>query len=625
MKLYNFRDLSFALLPLDADGVKLLKDPQGHTVGRIMDPTLERAVQRDGSGNAQGHQHAIVLPGRIFRSSEVTRGATTGVEVKEIVKFLRDDVGVKTIVDMRDRLKVDHDPYDYIVQSVFSDIKVKDHKPSHNTFIPMFVEDVKEVTKTRKRMISRSKHDAKKRRKILKMLKQGKGDPLGAPESVFSALIPLPRHLDTSDVDLINKAEHQRQGEEEKSKEADDASEGESDDDDGDDKQDHKKLLDVIKFSKDGDIKSLNQMPERKRINVALINSYLKFKGLYWDSAPMPTKLDVLVAAVIPGRSCTEQFAKETMNPLGMEGLNKLMLTYSKREILAVLRICADPHNYPLMLHCESGKDRTGLISALILKICGVANELIVEDYAQSERFLKPVMRSIRKENKEKGLQGFDGTPRHVMQETLRWLDEGGSSKAGPDEKHEFEFDSGFRDFDGYLDLLGFSVYERAQLKACMTCPDIHQAAQMHRALVSAREKAKWKLALSHVRDNEDQADNWRQMSYLLKLEGHVRDKWKIRFCALSDKTLSWSRSPGKRERGSVDVSEIAWVKGPVDMRAYEDGSEHGLEVVLADPPKNTVLRFCADLKPLVDDWLQAFATFALLEAPRLPHHHQSP
>lgn len=84
-------------------------------------------------------------------------------------------------------------------------------------------------------------------------------------------------------------------------------------------------------------------------------------------------------------RTPTQIFSEEAMNPLGLYGLNKLMLIYSGQEIASVLRICADSRNYQIMYHCSSGKDRTGLMTALILKVCGVSEEEIVEDYNRSE------------------------------------------------------------------------------------------------------------------------------------------------------------------------------------------------------------------------------------------------
>lgn len=49
------------------------------------------------------------------------------------------------------------------------------------------------------------------------------------------------------------------------------------------------------------------------------------------------------------------------------------------------LRLIADPAAAPLVFHCIAGKDRTGLVSALILALLGVPDDVIAEDYTLSE------------------------------------------------------------------------------------------------------------------------------------------------------------------------------------------------------------------------------------------------
>jgi protein-tyrosine phosphatase len=52
------------------------------------------------------------------------------------------------------------------------------------------------------------------------------------------------------------------------------------------------------------------------------------------------------------------------------------------RSALAdALTLLAEPANYPLVFHCAAGKDRTGVLAALVLDIVGVAPEVIVDDY----------------------------------------------------------------------------------------------------------------------------------------------------------------------------------------------------------------------------------------------------
>jgi protein-tyrosine phosphatase len=49
----------------------------------------------------------------------------------------------------------------------------------------------------------------------------------------------------------------------------------------------------------------------------------------------------------------------------------------------AVSLIAADERR-PLLIHCTGGKDRTGILAALLLSLLGVDEDLIVEDYAQT-------------------------------------------------------------------------------------------------------------------------------------------------------------------------------------------------------------------------------------------------
>jgi protein-tyrosine phosphatase len=51
-------------------------------------------------------------------------------------------------------------------------------------------------------------------------------------------------------------------------------------------------------------------------------------------------------------------------------------------EIGQALRIIAADGSAPLVIHCASGKDRTGLLAALILSLLGVADDDIAADYA---------------------------------------------------------------------------------------------------------------------------------------------------------------------------------------------------------------------------------------------------
>ncbi|KAJ5937838.1 hypothetical protein N7454_004180 [Penicillium verhagenii] len=59
--------------------------------------------------------------------------------------------------------------------------------------------------------------------------------------------------------------------------------------------------------------------------------------------------------------------------------------TDSFRTIM--LQILNNPDT-PLLFHCTAGKDRTGVFAALLLKLCGVADEVIAADYGLTKEGL---------------------------------------------------------------------------------------------------------------------------------------------------------------------------------------------------------------------------------------------
>lgn len=52
------------------------------------------------------------------------------------------------------------------------------------------------------------------------------------------------------------------------------------------------------------------------------------------------------------------------------------------REVLTVL---AEPGRLPAVFHCAAGKDRTGIVAAVLLTLLGVPAEVVAQDYALSE------------------------------------------------------------------------------------------------------------------------------------------------------------------------------------------------------------------------------------------------
>lgn len=52
-----------------------------------------------------------------------------------------------------------------------------------------------------------------------------------------------------------------------------------------------------------------------------------------------------------------------------------------------VFKELANPEHLPLYIHCTAGKDRTGLAIALLLRVLGVSEEIVLADYTLSNHF----------------------------------------------------------------------------------------------------------------------------------------------------------------------------------------------------------------------------------------------
>jgi protein-tyrosine phosphatase len=67
------------------------------------------------------------------------------------------------------------------------------------------------------------------------------------------------------------------------------------------------------------------------------------------------------------------------------------------KQMTAVLKMIADPKNYPLVFHCAIGKDRTGILSAILLSILEIDDEMIIEDYTLSGPAVQKLRENMKK------------------------------------------------------------------------------------------------------------------------------------------------------------------------------------------------------------------------------------
>eukprot|EP00048_Salpingoeca_helianthica_P017398 m.237013 g.237013 ORF g.237013 m.237013 type:complete len:473 (+) comp20898_c0_seq1:47-1465(+) len=103
--------------------------------------------------------------------------------------------------------------------------------------------------------------------------------------------------------------------------------------------------------------------------------------------------------------------------------LNKHVLEKFGDRVCKTLKLIANPSRHPVLIHCAHGKDRTGLIAALVLSVAGATDEEIVADYVLSQT----------SGGSDLAMADFEGLPAHVarhwadvpeatMRETLSFL-----------------------------------------------------------------------------------------------------------------------------------------------------------------------------------------------------------
>jgi protein-tyrosine phosphatase len=57
------------------------------------------------------------------------------------------------------------------------------------------------------------------------------------------------------------------------------------------------------------------------------------------------------------------------------------------KGIADVLGLLAEPDSLPAVFHCFAGKDRTGVVAAVVLGLLGVSQEDIVQDYVLTNNY----------------------------------------------------------------------------------------------------------------------------------------------------------------------------------------------------------------------------------------------
>jgi protein-tyrosine phosphatase len=105
--------------------------------------------------------------------------------------------------------------------------------------------------------------------------------------------------------------------------------------------------------------------------------------------SPLPSALPQLRYERISLLTHTEDEWRLRSRDAAKELWKCAVLEHVRSELRHVLSFIASAAPEPLLFHCVAGKDRTGLIAALLLALADATPEAIAQDYAMSEQNLR--------------------------------------------------------------------------------------------------------------------------------------------------------------------------------------------------------------------------------------------
>jgi len=98
---------------------------------------------------------------------------------------------------------------------------------------------------------------------------------------------------------------------------------------------------------------------------------------------------------ILDGERRASQQAQDSPH-FDMAGLYLKMLAKGAGDFVQAVHTVSTRAHEPVVFHCAAGKDRTGLLAAILLGALGVSDDDIVEDYALTARYMGPIVERMR-------------------------------------------------------------------------------------------------------------------------------------------------------------------------------------------------------------------------------------
>ena len=108
--------------------------------------------------------------------------------------------------------------------------------------------------------------------------------------------------------------------------------------------------------------------------------------------------------------------------PLGPDHITNYFRTLVTDHIdryRPVFDLATDPDRQPLLFNCTAGKDRTGVVAAVLLRILGVDDDLVMADYLLSNEVRRSWIETAKVDHRQRIAHHLGITPAEVPEERM--------------------------------------------------------------------------------------------------------------------------------------------------------------------------------------------------------------
>lgn len=184
--------------------------------------------------------------------------------------------------------------------------------------------------------------------------------------------------------------------------------------------------------------------------SIPLLERSRYYRNLMWK-LPYSSAASVVFWGLF-NQSKAKTIAIGEVNRLGLPGLYETILDTSGPELCLALQTVtrAAEAGQPVLMFCKVGKDRTGLLAALIAAACDASDEDLLTDYHRSDGVEEVALGDLEKdaELSQLDVAMFTRAPVEAMQTTLAYIRQTYGS------------------LPAFMEYIGFDASQRARLAA---------------------------------------------------------------------------------------------------------------------------------------------------------------